>query len=257
MTKRSGRRAKPAIAVLLATALSAPALAARPEPPEDPFTPAEYAVAIQRTVADCTVHAELGPAQTPLPLALSNFLLDHPDMSAFIVNREKIAPYRIEMRGPRRSLADDGDGTSGLVNLLERTDNRRLYYGEGVHKSLFFPDIRATAVIIMRLREVPGKEARPQTITTFEVYVRMRSRFVSRLVKTLRPFLQKTVIGKFSKAFFVADQVGRLIARDPEAVAADARAFPLLASEDRAELLAMITGLKTPPLPPTASAPKR
>jgi hypothetical protein len=224
--------------------LAAPARAADVEPPEDPFTPAEYADAIQKTVADCTVHAELGPARTPLPLALSNFLLDHPDLSAFIVNRRGIAPYRIEMQGPRRSLADDGEGTAGLVNLMERTDTRRLYYGEGIHKSRVFPDIRATAVIIMRLSAAAGPDGLPQTITTFDVYVRMRSRFISRLVKTLRPFLQKTVIGKFSKAFFVADSVGRLMAQDPAAVAAEARAFPTLFVEDRAELLAMIAGLK-------------
>lgn len=254
MTTRPLRSALSAPAALVAAALlAASARAAKPEPPADPFTPAEYALAVQRTVADFTVHAELGPAETPLPLALSNFLLDHPDLSAFIVNREKIAPYRIEMRGPRRTLADDGDGTAGIVNLLERTDTRRLYYGEGVHKSFLFPDIRASAVILMRLREAPGADARPQTVTTFEVFVRMRSRFVSRLVKTLRPFLQKTVIGKFSKAFFVADQVGRLLARDPEAVAADARAFPTLFDEDRAALLTMIDRLKTPP----PSAPAR
>jgi len=220
---------------LIIASLAIRASAADSEPAEDPFTPAEYADAVQKTVGDRTVHAELGPVETPLAPALSNFLLDHPDLSAFIVNR-----------GPRRSLADDGDGTSGLVNLLERTETRRLYYGEGVHRSRVFPDVRATAVIIMRLRPAVGPDSRPATITSFEVYVRMRSRFVSRVVKTLRPFLQRTVIGKFSKAFLVADQVGRLIARDPAAVAADAKAFPGIADEDLADLLRLSAALGPP-----------
>lgn len=233
--------------VFLVMALAAPARAAGSDPAPDPFTPDEYADAVRKTVAGFTVHAVLGPAQTPLPLALSNFLLDHPDLSAFIVNRRGIAPYRIEMQGPRRSRADDGEGTSGLVNLLERTDRRRLYYGEGVHRSRLFPAIRATAVIVMELREQPGPGGRRETTTTFDVYVRMRSRFVSALVRALRPFLQKTVIGKFSKAFFVADRVGRLMAQDPGAVDADVRAFPTLAAEDRADLLDMIARLKSAP----------
>lgn len=232
--------------LLLCAALAGPARAAAVE---DPFTPAEYTEAVARTISGFTVHAELGPAETPLPLAVSNFLLDHPDLSAFVVRRLGIAPYLIQMQGPRRSLADDGDGTSGIVNLLERSDVRRLYYGEGVHRSLLFPDVRASAVIIMRLRAAAASDGTPVTITTFEVFVRMRSRFVSGVVRTLRPFLQKTVISKFSKAFFVADQVGRLMARDPEAVAGEVRAFPVLFVEDRDEFLGMMAALKTPPSP--------
>ncbi len=245
------RAALPALAV-------AAAVGAAPAPAddlEDPFTPAEYAAAIQSTISGCTVHAVLGPAETPLPLELSNFLLDHPDMSAFIVNRRKIAPYRIVMLGPRRSLADDGDGTKGIVNLVDSSPGRRVYYGEGVHRSLLFPDIRASAVIEMDLSETLGPDARPRTITMFHVWVRMRNRFVSRLVKALRPFLQGTVVGKFSKAFFVADAVGRLMARDPEAVAGDLRAFPDLFAEDRAAFLAMMARLRPEPVSP--SSPRR
>ena len=211
---------------------------------EEPFTPAEYAAAIQSTVSGCTVSAVLGPAETPLPLEASNFLLDHPDMSAFIVNRRKIAPYRIEMLGPRRSSADDGEGTRGVVNLIEASGHHRLYYGEGVHHSRLFGDIRATAVIGMDLSEGAGPDSRTRTVTTFHVWVRIKNRFVSRLVKTLRPFLRGTVGGKFSKAFFVADSVGRMMARDPDAIAADVRDFPGLFAEDRAAFLEMIARLR-------------
>ena len=230
--------------LLLAAFAAVGAGTASADGPEEPFTPAEYAAAIASTVSSCTVHAVVGPALTPLPLKVSNFLLDHPDMSAFIVNRLKIAPYRIEMLGPRRSLADDGEGTGGIVNLIEESDRHRLYYGEGVHRSFFFPDIRATAVIAMDLSEETGPDSRPRTITTFHVWVRIQNRFVAGVVKTLRPFLQGTVVRKFSKAFFVADSVGRLMASDPETVAEDVRAFPGLFVEDRASILEMIAGLK-------------
>lgn len=238
-----------AAALLLGAASASAAGPAAPEDRPEPFTPAEYAAAIQATVSSFTVQAVLGPAETPLPLAVSNFLLDHPDMSAFVVNREKIAPYRIEMLGARRSLADDGDGTRGVVSLIERSDRHRLYYGEGVHRSRFFPAIRASAVISLDLTGAGGADSRPASITTFHVWVRIQNRFVSGLVKTLRPFLRGTVVGKFSKALSVADSVGRLMARDPDAVAADVRAFPGLFPEDRAEILTMISRLKPAPAP--------
>ncbi len=242
----AGRRLTGTLLFLL-TAVSA-ARAADPLDPAsaEPLTPGEFASAVRETVEGRTVHATVGPAETPLSLELSDFLLDHPDLSAFIVNRRKIAPYRIVMQGPRRSLADDGEGTVGVVSLITATDRRRLYYGEGIHRSLMFPDIHATAVIVMELKEKRDADGRPVTVTTFDVFVRMRSRFVAGLIKTLRPFLQRTVIGKFSKAFFVADKVGRLIAQDPDAVVRDADAFPVLFDEDRAALRRMIGVLKPP-----------
>jgi hypothetical protein len=142
-----------------------------------------------------------------------------------------------------------------VVNLVERTDLRRVYYGEGVHQSRLFPDIRATAVIVMDLGEGACAGSRACTVTTFHVWVRLKSRFVAGLVKGLRPFLQGTVVGKFSKAFLVADSVGRLMAREPGGVAADVRAFSGLSVEDRAALLAMIARLQ--PAPAAAAAPNR
>lgn len=246
MRSPARRIAASAAAVLL---LGAAARAADDFGPagDDPFTPAEYAAAVRATIDGRTVHETIGPSLTPLPLALSGFLLDHPDLSAFIVRRRGIAPYRITMLGPRRTLADDGDGTTGIVSLLQSTERRRLYYGEGVHHSRILPDIRASAVIVMELREEPGPDGRPATVSTFEVFVRMRSRFVSGVIKTLRPFVQRTVIGKFSKAFLVADRVGRLMAADPDGVAADARAFPAMLDEDRDDFLARIAGLERAP----------
>ncbi|HEX4047829.1 MAG TPA: hypothetical protein VH309_08345 [Elusimicrobiota bacterium] len=232
-----------AAAILVAAAAGADS-AGRAEPPN----PAEYAAAVRRTVSGATVHAVLGPDVIPLPIAASNFLLDHPDLSAFIVNREKIAPYKIEMLSARRSLADDGDGTEGVLNLLERTGRHRLYYGEGVHHSRVFPDIRAAAVISMDLSAAAGPDGGERTMTTFRVWVRIKSRFVAGLVRTLRPFLRGVVVRKFSKAFTVAESTGRFLARDPGAAAADVDAFPGLHPEERAEILAMISRLKKSPL---------
>ena len=247
------RRGAAAIGVVLVAA-AGPGFSAADDA-EEPFTPVEYAAAVRSTVSGFTVQAVLGPEETPLPLELSNFLLDHPDLSAFIVNRRRIAPYRIEMLGPRRSFADDGEGTRGVVNLISETDRHRLYYGEGIHRSSLFPDIRAAAVISMDLSEATGRGAGARTITTFHVWVRMKNRFVSGVVKTLRPFLQGAVVRKFSKAFTVADSVGRLMARDPDGVVEDVRAFPGLFAEDRAALLGMIARLKRSPAPSTSIRP--
>ncbi len=206
----------------------------------------DLAAEARRVEADCTVSERVGPSDVPLPLDLSNALLDHPDLAAFIVRRRKIAPYRIQMLGPRRSLADDGDGTSGVVDLVERGERRRLYYGEGEHRSRLWPVIRAEAVISMELDEHALPDGREATRTSFVVCVRMRSRFVSGVVKILRPFIRRTVIGKFTKAFLVADRVGRLMAADPVGVAADIAAFGGLPPEARDFFRRGLARLKPP-----------
>ncbi|MDE2491208.1 MAG: hypothetical protein KGM24_10195 [Elusimicrobia bacterium] len=231
-------------AALLACAVLAAARPARAA--EAGPSPAAYEARIHAVIEGFTVRSTIGPAETPLPLELSNLLLDHPDLAAYIVRVHKLAPYRITMRGPRQSWADDGDGTRGLVTLVERTENHRLYYGEGTHRSRLFPLIRASAVIAMDVQDAAGPDGRPATRTTFVVYVKIKNRFLAGVVRVLRPFLRRTVVGKFTKAFLVADQVGRLMAKDPRAVAADVRAFPDLSPETRAAFLAGIAALDAP-----------
>lgn len=234
--RRHRRRARlSGAAALLAAGL---ARAAEPGP--------EFASRVERVVDGYTVRSTVGPSDTPLPPELADFLLDRPDLAAFIVRRRGIAPYRVEMLGPRRSSADDGDGTVGVIDLVVREPGRRLYYGEGEHRARLFPRVRAAAVIDMTLEPRVGPDCRPYTRTSFLVSVRMKSRFVSGVVKTLRPFLQETVIRKFSKAFLVADEVGRLMARDPAGVAEDVRAYGSLDEADRARLSELMAALTRP-----------
>jgi hypothetical protein len=201
----------------------------------------------RRTVEDASVTSRVGPTTTPLPLELSNFLLDRPDLAAFLVRRRKIAPYRIAMRAPRESSADDGAGTRGVITLVERTDTHRVYYGEGVHHSRVFPDIKAEAVIVMDLAETASPACGPRTESAFTVSVRLNSRLVSALVKTLRPFVRRTIVAKFEKASAVAYKLGVLMAEDPESFVRDAAEFPGLSAEDLAVLKRLLMSLKAPP----------
>lgn len=239
---------KPLAPLLCLAWALAPLRAEEPAPDPD-----RYADRMRAVTTGATVRSSLGPTDTPLTLALSNFLLDHPDFSARIVRERGIAPYRIEMRGPRRTLADDGDGTTGLVTLVAVDGNDRVYYGEGEHRSLLFPAIRASAVIALRLEPVTGADCRQHVKTTFDVSVRLHSRFVAGVVKTLRPFLQRTIIRKFSNAFMVADQVGHMMAKTPAALADDIRSAPELDRATRQEAIRLLTHMGDP-VPPCRPA---
>lgn len=249
-------------ALRLSTALALIAVAGRAQAVEDWLSPhlpsldaassPAFEAPVRRVTEGYTVRALVGPSQTPLPLELTNFLLDRPDLAAYLVKKKGIAPYRIEMLGPRRSSADDGDGTRGVVDLVAREETRRLYYGEGEHDSPLFPKLRADSVIVLTLEPRQGPDCRASTRTTFHVYVRLRSRFLSGMVKLLKPFVRDTVIRKFTKAFSVAEQTGRLMAADPAGMGADALSYGGLDAAERAALAAMLGRLAKPP-----SCPKR
>lgn len=227
--------------LLGAALLAALSLPARAQAPDAQAPQEASALAVERR---CTVRSRLGPVVTPLPLELANFLLDHPDVSAAIVRAHKIAPYTITMRGPRRSWADDGEGTRGLITLVRRGERDRLYYGDGTHESSVFPSIRAEAAIAMTLKPLARPGCPDAVETSFDVYVRLKNPVLSGLVKTLRAFVGKTVVRKFGKAFLVADKVGRLMAERPDELSAEVSSLPGLSGEDRARLLELIKPLR-------------
>lgn len=238
-------------AALLAAGLASPAAAqdwpasfrVRPDAEAAP----ESASLVSRVAEGYTVRSLAGPSESSLSPELARFLLDRPDLAAFIVARRGIAPYRVERISPRRWRVDDGDRTSGVVDLVSRDVTERIYYADGEHDARLFPTLRASAVVAMTLEPRQDPDCRLHARIGFRVYVRTRSRVVGGLLKALRPFLQTTVARKFDKAFAVADELGRLMARDPDGVAGDARAFGGLSGAEHAELARLTAALSRPP----------
>lgn len=223
-----------AVAVFLALA---PVRAVEPPPLDRLEAHAEQA---RRTVERRTLSQSVGPIETPLSLEAASFLLDHPDLSAWLVRRRGIAPYVIDMRGPGRSWADDGDGTTGFIDLVHKSGGRRVYYTEGTHVSAVFPDIRAAALVVMDIEGARREGCPEHVVSSFHVYFKLRSGFLSTMVKALRPFVKGLIIKKFTRAFSVAHQVGVLLAKDPDGVGREMLSYPRLTDADRAALRALL-----------------
>lgn len=214
-----------------------------------------HAEAMKRAVERPTVRRTIGPIETPLPMEISDYLLDHPDMAAWLVRRHKIAPYVVEMRGPDRSWADDGDGTTGFIDQVVREPGKRAYYTEGTHVSAIFPDIRAAAVVLLTLEPVRRPGCAEHVLGTFDVHLRMRSRFVAGVVKALKPFIAGLLMKKFTRAFGSAREVAVLLARDPEGTRRELLSFPGLSEADRAEGERVLSAVQAEPASCLAPAP--
>jgi hypothetical protein len=208
-----------------------------------PFTSEQIETAVWRTTSDCTAAADVGPIDIALPLDLADALLDRPDLIAFLAGRRGLAPYTAEMLGPDRWSGDDGEGTNGIALLAESSSTLRVYYAEGVNRSLPFPPIRADVVAALDLVPRTDADGRSVVAASFRVCVRATNPFVSGIAKTLRPFVRRAIVRKFSKALRVADRLGRLMASDPDGVDADIAAYPPLSDAERADFRARIARL--------------
>ncbi len=221
------RRACRRSLVLLAALSAAPPLANSGPAPS-------YSKRAAETMKGFTLKSHVGPASIPLPLDAVNFLLDHPDLSASLARRHRLALYRVVMRGPRESWADDGAGVTGTVILLKRAPLDRVYYAEGLHRSRLWPDIRASAVVFLRLSTASWGGCDQAVLSSFKVYVKVRNPFLDDLIRLLRPILEGSMLKKFFKALAVAKALGRRIALHPQAMSHEILSYPGLMGKERA-----------------------
>src|ERR1700704_1302251 len=131
---------------------------------------AHWACRLQPIISHYTTENKVGPLRTPLPEAVYLYLLDHPPMTAVLVNRLGIALYRSEMRGSGRYWGNDGEGTEGIVELVYQDRTSRVYYLEGSHDSRFLPLITGKAVVLLRMNQVTdsnGVEAMDSTLISY------------------------------------------------------------------------------------------
>jgi hypothetical protein len=100
---------------------------------------------------------------------------------------------------------------------------------------MFFRKVRAAAVVLVSLEPIDRPGCRPRVKSSFDVSLRLRSRFLSGMVKVLRPFLKGALIRKFSRIFSTAKQVGILLEKEPEKTKAELLSYPGLSAAERAE----------------------
>ena len=79
-----------------------------------------WACRLQPIISDYTTANKLGPVRIPLSESVYLHLLDHPPMTASLINRLGIAPYQSERRGPapRATGVAIARGQRGSFNLF-------------------------------------------------------------------------------------------------------------------------------------------
>ena len=213
---------------------------------------AHWACRLQPIISHYTTANKLGPLRTPLPEAVYLYLLDHPPMTAFLVNRLGIAPYQSEMRGAGRFWGHDGAGASGIVELVYQDRTSRVYYLEGSHDSRFLPLITGKAVVLLRMNQVTDSNGVEAMDSTLVSYSRLDNRLLSGIVSLFRPLVGSAVTRKLAKGVHTVNRLGQVMRQQPDRVVSEATKSPALSSDEVAFLKQALENLShssgaTPP----------
>lgn len=193
-----------------------------------------------------TTSGLVGPVRTPIPQRLYEYLLDHPSLIAALARKLGMGNYQFTSRGPNQFWGNDGDGTQGLLSLLQREGTTRIYHIDGYHEGQIFPMVRAKAVVFLKMAQTASPDGHPAVDTLLIAYTKLNDPVLSGLVWVLRPLVGDAVTRKLTRGFDVTNQLGAAIAQNPDRIIQELPTLPSIAPQEQRTLTALLQTL-----PPT------
>ncbi|MDP1845326.1 MAG: hypothetical protein Q8L09_01090 [Candidatus Moranbacteria bacterium] len=191
-----------------------------------------WACPLQAIVDHYTTANKIGPTEIPISESVYQYLLDRPPVAAALINRLDFAPYKSEGRGPGRFWGDDGEGTSGIVELVYGDMANRIYYLEGTHESTVLPQVMGKAVVFVRMNPVKDGDGRDAVETTLVAYTKLDSRILAGLLSLIRPLVGNIVARKLTQGVQVVTRLGLEIRQHPDHVLFEATDPPSLPDDE-------------------------
>jgi hypothetical protein len=208
-------------------------------------------------VNDWSTSDVVGPIESPIRIDLYSFLVDHPIVTASLVQSLGLASYQFTGRGDHQYWVNDGDGTQALLSLVHQSEGTRIYYLAGYHEGHVFPRVHAKAAVFLRMRPVVTKAGGSAVENTLISYTRLDDPWLAGVVRILRPLIGGAVTRKLSRGFQVTTQLGTLIADDPDRVTQQADALLQMDPAAMRTLAALLRASRRPATPLEPTVPLR
>ncbi len=207
---------------------------------------AHWACRLEPIISHYTTANKLGPLRTPLPEAVYAYLLDRLPMAAWLINRLDLGLYKSEAREAGRIWGNDGEGASGIVELVYQDRTSRVYYLEGSHDSRFLPRITGKAVVLLRMNQVTDSNGVEAMDSTLVFYSRLDNRLLSGIASLLRPLAGSAVTRKLAKVVDTVNRLSLVMRQQPDRVLSEATKSPGLSSDEVAFLKHALVNLSNP-----------
>jgi hypothetical protein len=198
-------------------------------------------------ITNHTTANKVGPIRTSLPEPVYVYLLDHPPVTALLINRLDLGLYQVESRGPGRYWGNDGEGAEGRIELVYQDRTNRMYYLEGSYESRLLPHLTGKAVVLLTMQPVKEPNGTESVDTTMVTYTRLDNRVLSGIVSLLRPLVGGTVTRKLMKGVDTVNRLGDVMRREPDRVLFEATDPPGLPEDQVAALQQVLATLQDSP----------
>lgn len=207
-------------------------------------------------VNHATTVGAVGPLRTSIPPSLYEFLLDRPVLMAGLVHRLALGHYQFTAKGPNQFWGDDGEGTQGLLSLVQRTGSSRIYHIDGYHEGQVFPMVKARAVVFVNVLPVTSPDGAVAVDTSLRAYTRLNDPVLSGLLWMLRPLVSEAVTQKLAQAFEVTSRVGNALAADFRRILQDIASLPFSDRQEQQAFTDLLQQLSERRGGPPATSPR-
>jgi len=202
-----------------------------------------------------TTAGSVGPLRTPIPQPLYEYLLDHPLLIASLTQKLGMGNYQVTRKGPQQFWGADGDGTQGLLSLVQREGTSRVYHIDGYHEGRFFPLVLAKAVVFLKISPAALPDGHQAVDTSMMVYTRLNDPILASLVWMLRPLVGEAVTRKLTRGFEVTTQIGAAIAQNPDRILQAVPSLPQMDQQEQRTFSALLQNLPAAGTQPARLAP--
>jgi len=128
------------------------------------------------------------------------YFVEHPDVAVSIWRALGASKCQLWQTGPDAYETDVGDGSTGTIDVLLRSDTDHLVIGEGEFKSpLLVKPIRATGLLHLRTDYVLQPNGETEAICRGTLFVAFPSQTVETAAKVISPMTNKIIDRNFEE----------------------------------------------------------
>lgn len=199
----------------------------------------ESACLLAEVIDHPSTSGAIGPNQTPIGLELYGYLLDHPALTARLMERLGIGTFQITDEGEHRYQVNDGEGAEGWLWIVSQDLHHRIYYIDGEHRSKLFPTVKAKTVVFLLL-SFPNEHDRTAVKTLLVSYTRFEDGMLAHVLRFFKPFATRAVTAALTKEFSMTHRLGLLIVEQPHRVLEAAETLSYATCDDRQTFLRLL-----------------
>ncbi|MBA3312188.1 MAG: hypothetical protein H0T47_02690, partial [Planctomycetaceae bacterium] len=166
------------------------------------------------------------------------YFVEHPDVAVSIWRALDVSKCQLWQTGPDSYETDVGDGSTGVIDVLYRSEHDHVVIGEGRFKSPLIPKpIRATGLLHLHTDYVTRSDGQTEAVCRGNLFVTFPSQTVETAAKVVSPVTNMVIDRNFEEISLFAHMMTLAMRTQPGWVESIAGQLDGILERRRTELL--------------------